>query len=244
MWSLLRASHIEPQCPRAAVPRVAVPPSRRALRPVRGGTHDEGTPVSCGGMLSQEGLLVLTHCGEVRELQRPPLCAGECLLGEEDGSRRREGMEVSPPHVEAARQDLAARRATHRDPRGTRGWEGGGKDGRARLGGYGGVEPQGRPAGGGVGWGALGPPPRPVYRCSCFSFSGAKETLLCQDRPGCGRGNGYLETATAFGGAAAMGLQPKCSRIIYDYTHSLSLCSGIIFNTNSERVPTMRNTDR
>ena len=89
---------------------------------MRGGTHDEGTPVSCGGMPSQEGSLVPTHRGEVRELQRPPLCAGECLL-KEDCPRRREGAEVSLPHMEAARQDLAARRATRRDPGDRRGVE-------------------------------------------------------------------------------------------------------------------------
>ena len=56
--------------------RATVPPHRRTLRLVCGGTHNEGPPVPRGGVPGQEGLLVSTHRVEVCELQRPPLCAG------------------------------------------------------------------------------------------------------------------------------------------------------------------------
>ena len=75
-----------------------------------------------------------THRGEVRELQRPPLWAGDCLPEEEDGPRRCKGVEVSLPHVEAARHNLEARRATRRDPGDTGGWDGGGEDGQTHVG--------------------------------------------------------------------------------------------------------------
>ena len=77
--------------------RGSVPPNRREMRLVCGGTHDEGAPVPYGGVPGQEGPLVSTHRGQVRELQGPSLRAGERLPEEEGGPRRREGVEVPSP---------------------------------------------------------------------------------------------------------------------------------------------------
>ena len=73
-----------------------------------------------------------------------------------------------PPHVEAARYDLEARRASHRDSGDTGGRNGGGEDGRTHVGGYGGVETRGGPDSGG---GALPPPPElQSFRGEAVSF--------------------------------------------------------------------------
>ena len=53
--------------------RGTVPPHRRTLRLVCGGTYNEGPPVPRGGVPSQDGPLVSTHRAEMCELQRPPL---------------------------------------------------------------------------------------------------------------------------------------------------------------------------
>ena len=50
------------------------------------------------------------------------------------GSRRREGVGVPLPRMEAARQDLSAKRATDRRPGDTKGRDGGAGEARARFG--------------------------------------------------------------------------------------------------------------
>ena len=98
--------------------------SARAIRLVCGGTHDERAPVPCGGVPCQDGPLVSTHRGQVRELQGPPLRAGKRLSCPKNKVARGDAKKWrSLPHVETARQDLAASRATDRRPGDTEGME-------------------------------------------------------------------------------------------------------------------------